>query len=579
MKKIIPQGLTALFIVFLFGTLLASCGPIFEVGEVNGNGGTNGGNPPPPPPPPSGGYTTVKAYDSMELADYLQSDETSYAITLDSESKDIYLQGSISIVKPMKIIGSPENIYTIHSVNRAGGNAFCLDLQADLEMEYCSFVGYNGTSGAVNGIAAGSPPLNIRAGRTLTLTGTGTVLELRGVGSGVTIRPDSQVKLAGGAGILDESGDLIFKSGVERLIVSGKVSLNRKLTVGSGGTLQIANGGELHVESGAILTLNNDLKELKLDGYIVVDRTTTSSAGVLALSGNLDSLLEKITGGGSLNIENGIPETTATPFGYGANTTVKLSSYGITLGKRVSSEIGGEIRLTGVLTIPKEKKLIVGAGAELNVINELNLKGGTLDVAGNVNVTGSGKIIINDEDKFTATPKGTVLIGTDGIITIDGGTFKDESVSRDAKIFTFPAYGAGSLIIKNTGHALMGADEVIGGSGPLTVAGANSSLTIKNGPAFTLTGTGTLTVPSDGIALEGRFNIVRGAVLTVDGGNTLTVKAPNQLTGTNTDSAAVQLKIVSFGTRVEYYTTGNDLVDEFGVGDYKWDGPPADWIP
>jgi hypothetical protein len=571
MKKIVQKSLAALFIVFLFGTFLASCGPIFNVGgdDDNGDNGGNGGDN--PPPPPQSGYTAVMATDWTELAEYLESDEASYAITLDMESGDIYLQKSVSIVRPMKIIGGSGNAYTLHSVTRAGGSVFyCLDLQADLEMEYCSLTGYNGTSGAANGIAAGSPPLYIRAGKTLTMTGANSVLELRGIGSGAAIRAGSQVKLMAGASILDESGDLLFKSGVENLIISGKIPLKKKLTVGSGGVLQIESGGELRVGSGTTLTLNSDLKELKLGGNIVVDRTTVGSVGALVLPEGIDSLLAKITGNGSLSIENGISETTTMPFEYGANTVIKLSSDGIDLGKRVSG-LGGVINITGTLTIPKEKKLIVNAGAELNVSNKLTLKGGTLAVAGNVNVATGGQITVSAEDRFNAIPEGMVQIGGSGVITVDNkGKFTDESVSWDAKIFTFPAYGGGSLIIKNTGQALIGTKAVINNdSGPLQLD-ANSSLTIRSGPAFTLAGTGTLNA-TGGIALEGRFAIAGGAVLTV-GGGTLTVRAPNQLTGTTTPSASI-LTVDTDGI-VDIYTSANsDQPDPSLIPEtYTWDG-------
>ena len=143
MKKIISIGLTALFFVFLFGTVLMSCGPIFDVGNnVNGNGSGNP-NPPPPPPPPASGFQNVEAFDARDLAEFLESEETSYSISLEKiETKDIYLIKNISIVKPMRIIGTSGKGYTIHSVNREGGNTYyCLDLQADLELQYCGFTG------------------------------------------------------------------------------------------------------------------------------------------------------------------------------------------------------------------------------------------------------------------------------------------------------------------------------------------------------------------------------------------------------------------------------------------------------
>jgi phage baseplate assembly protein gpV len=547
MKKTVLKGLTALFFVFLTGTLLVSCGPIFNVG-----GGGGGGNPNPPttPTPPTTGYQDVRAYDWRDLVDYLQSDEASYNISLgEIDNSNIYLQRNISITRPMRITGNPGKVYTLHSVNREGGNTFYgLDLQADLELQYCGFTGYGGTSG--------SPPLDIKAGSTLTL-GTNSVLELRGGGATTAIRTGSQVKLGEGASIVDDTGDLLFNAGVEKLIIGGRVSLKNKLTVKPNAILQIENGGQLRVEPGATLTLNSGIKELRLNGNIVVDRTT-DSVGALVIAGSLESLLEKITGSASLNIENGIADEPATtPFEYGANTIIKLTGHGISMDKRVSSDVGGLVILNGPFTMPKEKILSVGVGMDLNVKNTLTLKGGTLDVAGNVIVsTTGGEIIVNAEDKLNAIPKGSVDIASNGSITIDDGKFTDKSASQDAKIFTFPSYGSGSLIIKDTGQASMGT-VVIGGSGPLILDPA-STLTIRTASGgvseFTLRGTGTLTVPSGGLTLEGRFILAASSVLTVTGGGTLTVKAPNQLTGTATPSAS-QL-IVNSG-KVEIYTNAN----------------------
>ena len=504
MKKTIRKGLAALLIIFLFGIVLVSCGPIFDVdGEINGNNGDNdGGQTLPPKKPSSSEYKEVKAYDWLDLADYLQSDDTSYEITLEMETANIYLQRNLSIVMPMKIIGSSGTRYTIHSTNKAGGNAsYCLDLQADLELQYCGFIGYRGTSEAGNGIVAGSPPINIRAGKTLTMNGMDSELTLINVGGGTpTLRAGSQVKLMDYASIADSTGDLLFRAGVEKLTISGDASVKNNLTVGSEAVLQIERGGELLVKSGATLTLYDTLKELRLDGNIVVDRTA-SSEGFLVLKGSLDTLLAKITGGnGSLSVENGITGTT-TPFECGANTIVKLSSNGITLGKMISQDTGGLINTSGNITIPKGKKLVVGAGIILDLKDELTLKGGTLEVAGSVNVTTEkGGITLSPEDMLNAIPKGSVNIGS-GVINI------------------------------NSGHELKDGDLV------LTPSLGETSFTIR-GPIFTLSGNVDLNVPSNvsDASLTGNYTVAGGAMLTVNGN--LSVRFPNTLVGENTPAGS-----------------------------------------
>ena len=565
MKKMILKGLTGLLFVFLIGTVLISCGPVFDVGGNNtggggGNntgGGNNGGGGTPPPRPPADGYESVNAMDARDLATYLADTETSYDITLtEIENRVINLPGNITIVKPMRITGASGNVYTINSNNP-------LNLQEDLEFQYCGYTG----------------PLNIGANRTLTM-GRDSVLELKSGGSN-PIRTGSQVRLTEGAGIGGEStsADFLFTA-VEKLTVNGRVSLKNDLTVrGTNAVLHIESGGQLLVEPGATLILDNNLKELRLDGNIVIDRTGSSPLGALAFTGNLTivSLLEKITGEtGSLTIENDTVEMYP-PFQFGANTTIKLSGAGINMGKRVSSGIGGVINTTSNLTMPKDKSLVVTTGTDLNVYNTLILAGGTLDVAGNVNVTENGQITLNAENRLTATPKGSVVIGANGTVTIDAGTFKDESVTWDKRSFTFPSYGPGALLVKNTGLAVLGTgtgDKLIGESSQLLrLTDANSTMTIRTAgstPEFTLRGTGTLSVPQGGL-LEGRFVVAGGAALTITG-NTLAVRAPSQLTGTTTPSAS--RLIVEAGSKVEIYATANasEPTSFFNPKTYTWSG-------
>ena len=541
MIKTITKGLKALLIILLFGIVLASCNPFFDVGG-NVTGGIDGNGGGQTLPPKTDVYKEVTAYDWMDLVDYLQSDETSYEIFLEMDTANIYLKRNILIVKPMKITGRPGTMYKIHSANSAARTAYyCLDLQADLELQNCGFVGYAGTSEASSGIMAGSPPINIRPGKTLTMTGRDSVLELWDVGGWTVPRTGSQLKLADNASLVDytETGDLLFRAGVEKLTVNEDVSVRNKLTVGSGAILQIERGGELRVGSGATLTLDSSLKELKLDGNIVVDRTG-GTVGNLVLAGSLDSLLTKITGGnGSLSVENGIPEETTKPFVFGANTRIKFNSNGVSLEKMISTDLPAVVAIdtNANITIPKGKKLVVGAGVILNVKNELTLKGGILEVAGNVNVT-AGKMELSAEDIFNATPKGVVEIKNNGFMTIDidnGGKFID-----------------GYLEFTQS-----------------TPSGEASSITIESGSAFTLSGDVTLNVRVDA-GLTGTFTVAGGAVLTVTGGNTLTVGAPNRLIGavTNPPVLAPQLKIIS----------GTVVISPLELdGDYEWSGNPPDW--
>jgi len=552
-----------------------SCGPVFDVDD-NLPVYPNPNPVPPPPTSPAGdGYEKVKAYDARELTDYLIDTEISYTIILETQDNDIYLNRNISIVKPMKIIGSSGQMYTIHTTNgESGGPYYTMNLEADLELQNCGFSGYAGTSS--------SPPIDIKAGRTLSMTGNDSVLELRGSGSGNAIRTGSQVKLGEGASIVSESGNLLFKAGVEKLIVNGKVSLKGNLTVGPNAVLQIENGGKLTVEPGATLTLDNTIKELRLSGSIVVDRTV-SPGGILEVKGLEDgTLLEKITGGpGSLSIENGSHDIhdIIGPFDYGANTIIKFSSTGITLEKRVTADIGSVVNLAKKLIIPKGKNLFVGTGVTFNVDKNLTLSGGELVVSGNVNVEkDTGALIIEAESNYLSRPKGSLAIETDGNVTVDSnGVFTDESVTWNNEIFSLPSYGLGSFIIKHGARA----EWKQGNNNPvLELSGDITVRTVSGIGEVTFTGvTGTLAVKG-GQALEGRLIVPGGATLTVNvnasvANDTFTVRAPNLIDGATTTSPAPQLKVT--GGTVAIYTTDTDETPIPLSGSYAWKGSTTGW--
>jgi len=461
-------------------------------------------NPDPTPPPETGiVYTKVSAGTYDELIGFLSSESTPYEVSLTLPEKDIFLQKNITIAANTRIIGSPNNIFTIHTENKKSGDAFyCLNLQENLELQYCEIIGYDTTSTGAGGISAGSPPLMIKAGKTLTIgkdaalsfspspvcnynatySGGGIVVgdggsfrnltssidAIFGTGiSSVTINKDGAAELAQGSlniggtnptfEIKNGSFTLEHDKGIVTYAVNGNTTLLENWILEDGQSLHIKSG-ELEV-LGIYIGVAKYFEEIILDGNIRLGDKTH-------LYVDTEDPFPRIKGNGSIVIEptNNLPliqlYNPGTPPSYVSgvdtlgltpltNARVEISAAGWKV-TRINPNLAATAEIVNDPHFVANKlNMLVDTGVTLNVKNYLLVvAGGSLDVKGTINVSDAGYLLIAGDGGIYG-PKGFAQI--EGTITVDkGGVFHAETASWN-NIFVFPAYdGEGSLTIKNS---------------------------------------------------------------------------------------------------------------------------------
>ena len=473
-------------------------------------------------------YTKVVATTYNELVNYLSSPSTPYEISLAIAERNIYFQKDITISTNMKIKGSPNNIYALHSKNSSIGNTFyCLNLQADLELQYCEFIGYDVTSASSGGITAGSPPILIRENKTLTIgreaalvlvpqvigiynatySGGKVVVEDGGSYRNETSIPDILFDTGISVLVVQKNGTAVLQNGYTSIgginptfeidagifsmerhnasnvyIVDGVLSLRKNWTLSDGQTLHIKSG-QLEVQNGATLSATRNFGEAILDGNIKLASGSSLNIGT--------NPFPKLKGNGAIIMDNTtgvapyvtmIPDPAGAP-GVEANLFLRPSINGrleinaagwrltsITTGAPAQVELSG-----GPHEVADGLTMVVDPGVTLNVRSPLLVvRGANLNVQGNVNVTSPGALIIMGGGLGWDSPSG--LLKIDGNITVDnGGIFMDTTVKGDNN-FKFPVYdGSGSLVFKNTD--LPGKGEILD---PLFVADLLSPPTVPD---------------------------------------------------------------------------------------------------
>lgn len=642
MRRKILKSLAVLLAVFLSGAVWVSCE---NPTVADGGGGGSGGS--------TLNFEKVKAANLDELTNYLLSSSSSFEITLDFERKDIYLQKNLTITQPMKIIGSSTNPYTIHSVDRDKGKSFfCLDLKADLTLEYCVFTGYDKTSSAAGGIGAGYPSLLIGEKQTLTI-GKGSALVLNPSSSGTSSADftGGTIQIEDGGSLRNETNtDIVFASGITNVNVksggsavllknglsigginptfevnSGSFGINRngkKYTYAPDGNVSLkkdwnlqgaetlhVKSGELTVKSGVKINVAADFDAVILDGNVRLDDGSALWVDTDPFPVGASS---KIKGEGCIIIEHSTgtrPDLRVKDLKHGilvpfsvlslANGRAEIGSRGYKL-TTVNTNLPATFKLASYHAIAAGLDFLVEPDVTLNILppegvfvldrpGNLISFGGSLTVRGAVNISGDGAGFVNVANLETAgTPTGTINIEDGGRITVDKmGCFVDEPVSFNPLKFYFPAYGGGSLVIKNSegdsGVAKMGG--TVGGTG------GTYQLTLEKGASFTITGSSaepsytlmtsltgeaaslaaTLTLKED-TSLAGPLTLLAGTKLDVVDPYVLTGTKPNLLAGPSSINGIVSPVVeTKYGATVKLFEGNTTVIDEIN-GLETWDG-------
>ncbi len=312
-----------------------------------------------------------------------------------------------------------------------------------------------------------------------------------------SLQNSGTLKLAGG-------GDFKNQSSITNA-ATGKIEI-------SGGTLNvlvdIANSGEVKVDSGAVLTLASG----------TIDGGTVTNAGTFDLEGNA-ALTD-----GTLNNTGGI------------NVSGSNNSFG---GETVSNNLAGAISITGYLTLDHASTITnvgatnaetVAAGATLTLQDTSYITGGKVTNAGTIDLNGSsalknGKLANSGtvnaagttallNEIVTNDPTG--IIDVTGALTLDGTTVTGGTVTDAGTIKV-----NGGQTLKLSGVALSGGAITNSGTIDITGSGSinndlltNHQLTVDGGQTLTLNGT---TVIGGIVTDTGTINIDTGETLKLNG--------------------------------------------------------------
>jgi hypothetical protein len=409
---------------------------------------------------------------------------------------------------------------------------------------------------------------------------------------------------------LDNTGGEIIAGSSSNVVLTGGIVIQN-------GSLVTSPGGQMQTAAGQTTTLNGT-NLINAGTYIQQDNSTTQLAGTilntgtinLASSGDVTQLAltgtTTFAGGGTIvmsnNANNRIGPTTAAPFltslinvnnvieGAGnifvsggeiinqgtinANQSAPLRvSFGGGSGNNVNTGTleatnGGTLELNGGEALPVNNKggtIFAGDQSEVQLINNLDIQGGTLTTAGQGvivvpsgnnsasstavtldgitqgTLTNAGNLVL--EDNSTANVLGT--INNTGSIILNGAS--NPTVLQLAGNTTLT--GGGSVFLSNgtsnlitdtgAGFTLTNADNLIEGNGAFDVGTLVNGGTIKAGQgellginiASTFTNSGTLVAATGSLLVlnGGTFNNFSGGTLA---GGTYEVDAFNSVSKT-----------------------------------------------
>ncbi|NVK00278.1 MAG: filamentous hemagglutinin N-terminal domain-containing protein, partial [Oceanospirillaceae bacterium] len=363
----------------------------------------------------------------------------------------------------------------------------------------------NVASGAtldVRGVTLAAEPITLNGGTLATSSGNSVV------SGSVTLTANSSISITGtqllASGVI--SGDYALSlSGSGKFIAAASNTFSGTLTIASGSTLQIGNGGTSGslvadvINNGTVQYNRSDSLELTSD-ISGNGALRQSGSGVLVLTGNntytggttIDSgsILQIGAGGSGGSISGSIANAGTLEFkrsgslSYGGiisgtgqvkvtgSGTISLSGANTYTGATYVS--GGELRISGDGVLGNENYtsvLDVSAGASLVFASTANQTVAKLQGAGAFGVSGSGEFTLSGDQAFA----GDISVGQ--LMVLDNGTNNNISGIGNANAIT------------------------INNGGTIELAGSNNNSFIgsrrSGGPAISILTGGLLTTAND----------------------------------------------------------------------------------
>ncbi|MGA7710561.1 MAG: autotransporter-associated beta strand repeat-containing protein [Rhizomicrobium sp.] len=440
----------------------------------------------------------------------------------------------------------------------------------------------------------------INSGATLTLSGTGTIVDSPTLVDNGTfnIAPTTNgatvVSLSGSgavnlgaetltlseasatfSGTIAGTGGLVISGGEEVFTgtntYTGGTTINGALQIGSGGAAgsivgNVADAGTLSFDRTDAIIFDGTISgtgnvsqlgsgSLTLTAANTYTGTTTINAGTLALSGNGSIAGSSVSDTGTFDISATSGSSIASLSGTG---TVQLGSQTLTLTKAAGT-FSGVIAGSGNFVLNGGTELLSGTNT---YTGSTTVNAGTLEL-------GSAAITNNIVDSGTVAFDTTTTLAMSGVVSGSGGVSQIDGITTvsTAQTYTgvttisggtFALSGSGS-IANSSGVVATGTFSIasaatgvsitsLSGTGAVQLGAMNLTLTNASG-AFSgvISGTGTLTLASGNETLSGS-NTFTG--ITTIAGGTLVLSNPTSLaTSSITDNGTLDISsITSFGT-------------------------------
>ncbi len=425
-------------------------------------------------------------------------------LTLDSGSKSVFELNSPGIVGGTGAGGN--DLVVVHGDLALGGT---LDARVAAAGYYRLF-NYDGT---LTGTLAGG-----------TVTGTGgftPVTSAPDIQYGIPHQVNLSVLAAGqtmqfwdgtdttGNGVVDGGAGTWSTAGTNWTGQPGQANINGPWG-GSVGVFAGAAGGAVTVAG----TQSFDTLQFSTNGY-------TLQGGTLALG---------VTGGGTLNIDNGISTTVATTIEDGAGSALRKTGNGTLILSGTNTYTGGTTLLGGVLSVSADANLGAASGA-------ITFDGGTL--ATTAGFDSSRTIALTQDGRFdvaSGTELGLtgVVSGSSDLIKQGGGTLR---LDNGANAYGNTLVAAGTLVgnagsirgnIGNAGTVVFDQGSNASFAGDIAgYGGTDGTMTKRGAGILTLAGTSSLdwSIEAGGlVSASDRFGgnaaIGAGASLTFDQAST-----------------------------------------------------------
>ena len=375
------------------------------------------------------------------------------------------------------------------------------------------------------------------AGSALTLVGTLRLGQNDGpaMAASGTLLVEAGGRLSGGSGVIGQSAGAI---GIATVTGANSLWSNTggTVTVGQGGkgTLEIADGGSVTSNQGAMSTEAGSIAELTITGagsnWTTVSGFVTGASGSPGQAGSatisiLDGGMLSLGGGPSTSDFRAYKTTVITVDGAGSTFIAKPNSFG-TIGDFVlgAAGTGNSITVTeggafkvgrADLTTTAASTVTVSVSGADSLWQSTGLKVGGAGTAG-----------------FTLDDEATAETGTTEVV-IDGTNLLAPklTVSNQAEFTSLGSVrigkaGKGELLVASGGtlqSSFLFVGEDAGSSGVMTVSGAGSTVTTTTSLVIGFNGTGTLLVEAGGdVVSKGSSSVNHGSARVTGAGSTWT---------------------------------------------------------